>query len=99
MHIEDQVFPKRCGHLAGKEVISAEEMTEESAPPLVRGRDEDFLIIARTDARAVEGFEAAVERARAYLAAGADAIFPEALETEREFRDFARKIERRWWRT
>lgn len=92
MHIEDQVFPKRCGHLEGKAVISVEEMTERIRAAAA-ARKEDFLIVARTDARAVEGLEAAVVRARAYLAAGADAIFPEALETEREFRDFARKVE------
>lgn len=93
MHIEDQVFPKRCGHLAGKAVISVEEMTERIRAAAGARADEDFLIVARTDARAVEGFDATVERARTYLAAGADAIFPEALETAREFRDFARRIE------
>jgi methylisocitrate lyase len=93
MHIEDQVFPKRCGHLAGKAVISTEEMAERIHAAARARTDEDFLIVARTDARAVEGFEATVERARAYLVAGADAIFPEALETAREFRDFARKVD------
>ena len=93
MHIEDQVFPKRCGHLAGKAVISTDEMAERIHAAAQARTDEDFLIVARTDARAVEGFEATVERARAYLVAGADAIFPEALETAREFRDFARKVD------
>jgi methylisocitrate lyase len=92
MHLEDQVFPKRCGHLEGKAVISVQEMTEKIRAAVKARRDPDFLIIARTDARAVEGFAETVERAKAYLAAGADAIFPEALETAREFRDFARKI-------
>src|SRR5258707_8031176 len=71
MHIEDQVFPKRCGHLAGKALISAEEMTERIRAAAGARADEDFLIVARTDARAVEGFDATVERARTYLAAGA----------------------------
>jgi hypothetical protein len=64
MHIEDQVFPKRCGHLAGKAVISVEEMTERIRAAAGARADEDFLIVARTDARAVEGFDATVERAR-----------------------------------
>jgi methylisocitrate lyase len=93
MHIEDQVFPKRCGHLAGKAVIPTEDMAERIHAAARARTDEDFLIVARTDARAVEGFDATVERARAYLIAGADAIFPEALETPREFRDFARRID------
>jgi methylisocitrate lyase len=92
MHIEDQVFPKRCGHLAGKTVVSTEEMTRKIQAAVRARSDPDFLIVARTDARAVEGFASAVERARAYLAAGADAIFPEALETAKEFRDFAKQV-------
>jgi methylisocitrate lyase len=89
MHLEDQVFPKRCGHLGGKEVASAGAMTAKLRAAVRARRDPDFLIVARTDARAVEGFDAAVLRARKYLAAGADAIFPEALESAREFREFA----------
>jgi methylisocitrate lyase len=92
MHLEDQVFPKRCGHLEGKAVVPLEEMTEKIRAAVKARRDPDFLIVARTDARAVEGFTAAVERAKAYLAAGADAIFPEALETAREFREFAKNV-------
>jgi methylisocitrate lyase len=92
MHIEDQVFPKRCGHLAGKELVPADEMAEKIRAAVRARRDADFLIVARTDARAVEGFDAAVERARIYLEAGADAIFPEALESPREFRDFAKHV-------
>jgi len=92
MHIEDQVFPKRCGHLAGKAIVPVEEMAGKIRAAVKARSDPDFLIVARTDARAVEGLEAAVVRARAYLAAGADAIFPEALETMREFREFARKV-------
>jgi methylisocitrate lyase len=92
-HIEDQEFPKRCGHLAGKTLIAIEDMNEKIAAAAAAKRDKDFLLIARTDARAVETFDKAVERARSYLAAGADAIFPEALQNEQEFRDFAKAVE------
>jgi methylisocitrate lyase len=92
LHIEDQVFPKRCGHLGGKELVPAREMVRKIRASVGGRRDKDFLIIARTDARAVEGFDAAVKRARLYLDAGADAIFPEALETAPEFRKFAREV-------
>src|SRR5438477_8044848 len=92
-HIEDQEFPKRCGHLAGKSLVSVEEMEEKIAAAAAAKRDRDFLLIARTDARAVEDFDRAVGRARSYLAAGADAIFPEALQTREEFRDFAQAVD------
>src|SRR3954466_10429108 len=91
-HIEDQEFPKRCGHLAGKSLVAIEDMNEKIAAAAAAKRDKDFLLIARTDARAVESFAKAVERAQNYLAAGADAIFPEALQSEQEFRDFAREV-------
>src|SRR3954452_21143089 len=91
-HIEDQEFPKRCGHLAGKSLVAIEDMNEKIAAAAAAKRDKDFLLIARTDARAVESFAKAVERANSYLAAGADAIFPEALQTEEEFRDFAKEV-------
>src|SRR5881396_2360778 len=93
-HIEDQEFPKRCGHLAGKSIVDFEEMVGKIKAAVASRRDPDFMIIARTDARAVEGFDGAVERAGEYLAAGADAIFPEALQTAEEFRDFAKEIDR-----
>jgi methylisocitrate lyase len=93
-HIEDQEFPKRCGHLAGKSLVPTEEMVGKIEAAVAGRRDANFMIIARTDARAVEDFEHAVDRAKRYLAAGADAIFPEALQTEEEFRDFAREIDR-----
>ncbi|PYJ14390.1 MAG: methylisocitrate lyase, partial [Verrucomicrobia bacterium] len=80
-HIEDQEFPKRCGHLAGKSIVDLEEMVGKIKAAVASRHDPDFMIIARTDARAVEGFDRAVERAGEYLAAGADAIFPEALQT------------------
>ena len=92
MHLEDQSFPKRCGHLAGKELIPIEEVTAKIAAAAQSRRDRDFLLVARTDARSVEGFEAAVRRAQNYLQAGADAVFPEALESAQEFRDFARRV-------
>jgi methylisocitrate lyase len=91
-HIEDQEFPKRCGHLAGKTLVEVEDMKEKIAAAAAAKRDKDFLLIARTDARAVESFAKAVERAQSYLSAGADAIFPEALQNEQEFRDFAREV-------
>ena len=91
-HIEDQEFPKRCGHLAGKSVVDVDEMVGRLKAAVNARRDEDFMIIARTDARAVEDFDRAVERARHYLEAGADAIFPEALQSEDEFRDFAHEV-------
>jgi methylisocitrate lyase len=92
-HIEDQEFPKRCGHLAGKSVVDVDEMAGRIKAAVRARRDEDFMIIARTDARAVEGFDRAVERAGEYLAAGADAIFPEALQSAEEFRDFAKEVD------
>lgn len=91
-HIEDQEFPKRCGHLPGKSLITIEDMSEKIRAAVAAKRDRDFLLIARTDARAVESFDGALKRARAYIEAGADAIFPEALQTKEEFRDFAREI-------
>jgi methylisocitrate lyase len=91
-HIEDQEFPKRCGHLAGKSIVDVEEMVGKIKAAVAARRDPNFLIIARTDARAVEDFRAAVNRSEKYLAAGADAIFPEALQSAEEFRDFAKAI-------
>jgi methylisocitrate lyase len=92
MHIEDQVFPKRCGHLAGKALVSVGEMTAKIEAAAHARSDEDFLIIARTDARGVDGLEAAVDRAHHYLRAGADGIFPEGLESKAEFAEFARNV-------
>jgi methylisocitrate lyase len=92
LHIEDQVFPKRCGHVVGKEVVPAAEMIAKIRSAVRAKRDPDFLIVARTDARAVEGLGAAIGRAHRYLDAGADAIFPEALQTRREFATFARRV-------
>ena len=91
-HLEDQEFPKRCGHLAGKRLVETEEMSAKIRAAVAAKRDRDFLVIARTDSRALENFAGAVERANAYVAAGADAIFPEALQTREEFRDFAKEV-------
>ena len=92
-HIEDQEFPKRCGHLAGKNIVDVDEMVEKIKAAVAARRDPNFMIIARTDARAVEDFDRTISRAQHYLGAGADAIFPEALQSEEEFRDFAKKID------
>ncbi len=91
IQIEDQVMPKKCGHLSGKELVSPEDMAKKIIAA-VEARRRETVIIARTDARAVEGLEGAVERAKIYLEAGADVIFPEALESLEEFREFARRV-------
>ncbi|MCS6920121.1 MAG: methylisocitrate lyase [Fimbriimonadales bacterium] len=92
VHIEDQVSPKRCGHLEGKEVVPTAEMVAKIRAAAGARSNPNFVIIARTDARAVEGLEGAIERAKRYLQAGADAIFPEALQSAEEFEQFARAI-------
>ncbi len=92
IHLEDQEMPKKCGHLPGKRLIPVSDMVRKIAAAVKARRDPDFLIVARTDARAVEGLDGAVRRARAYVEAGADAVFPEALETADEFRAFAQSL-------
>ena len=92
IQLEDQDLPKKCGHLPGKRLVSQDEMVGKIKAAVEARLDPDFFIVARTDARAVEGIAAAVERARAYVDAGADAIFPEALESAEEFRMFARHL-------
>jgi len=91
IQIEDQVMPKRCGHLDGKEVVEPWEMAKKviAAKETAAG---GLVIIARTDAAEAEGLDGAIERARLYQRAGADVIFPEALRTKEEFREFARKV-------
>ena len=84
IHIEDQVMPKKCGHMEGKEVISASEMVEKVRAAVEARHSEEFVIIARTDARAVEGMDGALERARLYRDAGADMLFVEAPKSEEE---------------
>lgn len=86
VQIEDQAMPERCGHFGGKQVISAEEMTGKIKAAVDARRDENVQVLARTDARAVLGFEAAVERAGRYAEAGADILFVEAPESEAEIR-------------
>lgn len=88
-HIEDQEFPKRCGHLAGKTIVDLKTMIARIKAAVAARGDKDFMIIARTDARAVEGFDGTVKRARKYVEAGADGIFPEALQNADEFKAFA----------
>ena len=91
IHIEDQVLPKRCGHLEGKELVGTDEMVKKLiSAKQAAGRE--LLIIARTDARTVEGLDAAIERSRAYAKAGADVLFPEALESMDEFEEFRKKF-------
>lgn len=92
-HLEDQVNPKRCGHLDGKSVVGRDEMVRRIRAAVGARNDPSFVICARTDARALEGFDAAVDRAKAYLDAGADMIFPEALADLGEFEAFARTID------
>src|SRR5437588_5500756 len=92
LHLEDQESPKKCGHLPDKRLVSVAEMAQKIGAAVEARRDPDFLIVARTDARAVEGLDGAVKRARAYVDAGADAIFPEALESVEEFKAFAQAL-------
>jgi methylisocitrate lyase len=92
LHLEDQVAPKRCGHLDGKQVIPAEEMVKKIRAAVRARSDPNFLLIARTDARSINGLEDAIARAQRYLDAGADAIFPESLESREEFEAFAKAV-------
>ncbi|WP_206245074.1 methylisocitrate lyase [Novosphingobium terrae] len=90
VHLEDQILPKKCGHLNGKALVSAHDMAAKVAAAKKAARD--IVIVARTDAAGVEGFDAAVERAKLYVEAGADAIFPEALNTREMFEKFAQAL-------
>lgn len=92
VHIEDQELPKKCGHLSGKRLVSAKCMAEKISAATEARKNPDFQIIARTDARAVEGIDKAIERANIYLEAGADIIFPEALGTKEEFITFRNQV-------
>jgi methylisocitrate lyase len=92
-HLEDQVNPKRCGHLDGKEVVPTAAMVRRIRAAVAARRDPGFLVVARSDARAVEGLEAMLDRARAYVDAGAEMLFPEALADEREFEAVRRAVE------
>ncbi len=92
MHIEDQTFPKRCGHLDDKSLVSVEEMAHKVRVAKESQTDKDFVVIARTDAIAVEGFDAAIDRSHAYLEAGADCIFVEAPTTVEQIEKIAERI-------
>ena len=92
IQLEDQVSPKRCGHFEGKEVVAVEEMCAKLAAAVYARGDPSLVLIARTDARAIEGFSSAVERCRAYVTAGADVIFFEAPQTLDELRQLPRLI-------
>ena len=93
MHLEDQVNPKRCGHLDGKEVVPVSEMTKRISAAVKGRRDPNFVISARTDSRAIEGLDAAIDRAKACVDAGADLIFPEAMRDLSEFEAFATAVD------
>jgi methylisocitrate lyase len=92
IHLEDQVAPKRCGHLDGKQIVPVGEMVRKIKAAVKSRRDPAFFLIARTDARTVNGIEDAIARAQIYLDAGADAIFPEALQSPEEFAEFATAV-------
>ena len=92
MHLEDQVQAKRCGHRPGKALVSSDEMCDRIKAAVDARSDESFVITARTDAHGVEGINAAIDRAQAYLAAGADMIFAEAMSTLDDYRMFASKV-------
>jgi 2-methylisocitrate lyase-like PEP mutase family enzyme len=92
LFIEDQVFPKRCGHFEGKHLIPTEEMVKKIEAALDARKDPDLVIMARTDARAIYGLNKAIERARVYVKAGADIIFIEAPQTVEELRKVAKSV-------
>ena len=93
VHIEDQIQAKRCGHRPNKQIVSADEMVDRIKAAVDGRTDDEFVIIARTDAFANEGREAALERVRRYVEAGADMIFPEALYTLEDYRAFCGNVE------
>lgn len=93
IQLEDQQFPKRCGHLAGKSLVEADAMCAKLRAAAAARLDPDLILIARTDARGVTNLNDAIDRSKGYLAAGADWIFPEALQSKAEFEQFARAVE------
>lgn len=93
LHLEDQEFPKKCGHFEGKRLIPTEEMVRKIEAALDARDDPSFTVVARTDARAVDGVEAAIERANRYAEAGADVIFPEAPQSDEEMARFCAEID------
>jgi methylisocitrate lyase len=92
IQVEDQVMPKRCGHLGGKEVVPPDEMVKKIVSAKTAAKRSGMVVVARTDAAEKEGLEGAVERSRLYQKAGADVIFPEALRSAEEFTEFGRKV-------
>jgi methylisocitrate lyase len=92
IQLEDQELPKRCGHLSGKSLVTTDAMCAKLRAAVAARTDDDTVILARTDARGVESFDAAVERSKRYVDAGADWIFPEALATPKEFEAFAKAL-------
>jgi len=92
IQLEDQQLPKRCGHLSGKTLVTPAEMSAKVRAAVKARRDPDLVILARTDARGVEGLDEAIDRAKRYLDAGADWIFPEALASREEFETFAKEV-------
>lgn len=92
-HLEDQENPKRCGHLDNKSLVSRDDMARKIMAAADAKRDPNFILFARTDARASEGMDAAIDRAKAYVDAGADAIFPEAMQGAKEFEVFRKAID------
>ena len=93
LHLEDQASPKKCGHLENKKLISVSDMQKKIEIALKARQDSNFLIVARTDARGVEGLGKAVDRAQAYIEAGAEALFPEALKNAKEFQQFREAVD------
>jgi 2-methylisocitrate lyase-like PEP mutase family enzyme len=92
INIEDQTFPKRCGHAGGKQLIDPQDMARKIEAAVHARQDDDFIIVARTDAIAVEGMDRAIERARLYAAAGADMIFPDAVRSEEQIDRFVTEV-------
>ena len=96
INIEDQVSPKRCGHMRGKDVIDAREAAKKIEAAVKAKKDPDFIINARTDAIAVEGIDGAIKRAKMYLAAGADMVYPDAIQTEDQIKKFCDAVAPAW---
>jgi methylisocitrate lyase len=93
IHLEDQVFPKRCGHLAGKELVLAEDFCVKIDAALRAKTSDDFIVMARTDARGVDGLEETIRRGQMYIEAGADAIFSEGLRSIEEFEEVGKELD------
>lgn len=92
LHLEDQALPKKCGHFAGKQLVSQDEMVQKLRAMIEARRDPDFFIVARTDAIAVNGLEEAIARLTAYANAGADGLYADAVESEEQMREISRRL-------